>query len=770
MISNKKKLRRYDYSKKKKHKAKSTSLQLHWFISYFIILLLPLAVSMYYYFYTHNTTVSTIDERQELMLENINEHLEYVMRDFSQLTNTLYLNKNIEKLSKNPLLSTGSAAYARLSLRTELGQLISSNSLLKDIYIYYPLADYIVTTTTTIPAPFLSDLATAVLDYNDILTLLDTLNNNSVVIVNGKNNTLLLATSLFKNKDKQLSSVAIICIDKTYLTRLLENNLSADSTSSYALINKETVLLSIGPDKISDEVPAIWQYHKMNPQSKSFPQDIIYEKEEYLIKYHSSFIWDSILISVTEKNIYYSTIRQMSIILIFTIILCLLLGIGLTAYFSRKNYIPVSRLLFFLGYDNIPARKNEFYLIEEKIKKNLTELEQYRNIQRNNYLEKILIGEIPFNQISPNVFCFSTPWACVVTIKISSNDFKKTFTSDDDELIHFIIQNILSELLTPTFPEHYFCTFSQEKISVLIDMPSSNYNDDNLLLLIKNALNQLMNFSEKHYDIRLLIGISSINNTNNIFLSWNQSICALEFIEIFNLDSLKAFDDIPQNHSLIDHPIGDIAYIQNLLLTGQSKQFDEYFKSLYASIKFQSTSVIDAKSCIYFFYLIATQLCHYCKTNYNFAPTSLDIFHDTTLFSQSLVFSLSSIHDSFNNFMIEFDDYCKNIRAINWGDDICQYIDNNYFDINLNLNSIAEHFSLSPSYLSKKFKNRFGKGVNDYLYEIRISHAKQLLNDPHLKIADIAQLTGFLDSNAFIRIFKKYTGCTPGKYITPSVK
>ncbi|WP_081846539.1 helix-turn-helix domain-containing protein [Butyrivibrio sp. AE3004] len=98
------------------------------------------------------------------------------------------------------------------------------------------------------------------------------------------------------------------------------------------------------------------------------------------------------------------------------------------------------------------------------------------------------------------------------------------------------------------------------------------------------------------------------------------------------------------------------------------------------------------------------------------------------------------------------------------GKNICQYIDNNYFDVNMNLNTIAEHFDITPAYLSKKFKNEYGKSVIDYLYEIRINHAIQKLQNTNMKISDIAAITGFSSSNAFIRIFKKMKGTTPGKY------
>ena len=52
----------------------------------------------------------------------------------------------------------------------------------------------------------------------------------------------------------------------------------------------------------------------------------------------------------------------------------------------------------------------------------------------------------------------------------------------------------------------------------------------------------------------------------------------------------------------------------------------------------------------------------------------------------------------------------------------------------------------------------------DYLYEVRIANSLTLLKETDLKIADIAQMTGFVDSSAFIRIFRRLQGITPGKY------
>ncbi len=102
--------------------------------------------------------------------------------------------------------------------------------------------------------------------------------------------------------------------------------------------------------------------------------------------------------------------------------------------------------------------------------------------------------------------------------------------------------------------------------------------------------------------------------------------------------------------------------------------------------------------------------------------------------------------------------------------EVTQYIESNYLDINLNLNNIAAHFNITPSYLSKKFREEHGIIIIDYLYKVRISYSVDLIRNTSLKITDIAPMVGFQDSNAFIRIFKKYHGCTPGNYKSTVLK
>lgn len=96
--------------------------------------------------------------------------------------------------------------------------------------------------------------------------------------------------------------------------------------------------------------------------------------------------------------------------------------------------------------------------------------------------------------------------------------------------------------------------------------------------------------------------------------------------------------------------------------------------------------------------------------------------------------------------------------------DINAYIESHYFDHNLSVASIASEFDLNPVYLSRFYKEHTGDGILNTINKIRLEKAKVFLKDFDLKIKDISEMVGFLNSTIFIRTFKKYEGITPGKY------
>ncbi len=83
---------------------------------------------------------------------------------------------------------------------------------------------------------------------------------------------------------------------------------------------------------------------------------------------------------------------------------------------------------------------------------------------------------------------------------------------------------------------------------------------------------------------------------------------------------------------------------------------------------------------------------------------------------------------------------------------------------NLSLEAAAEKVSLSPSYFSRLFKSSVGCSFSVYVTHARLQYAKLLMANERLSISEIAQRTGFNNSNYFSTIFKKYNHISPKEY------
>ena len=92
------------------------------------------------------------------------------------------------------------------------------------------------------------------------------------------------------------------------------------------------------------------------------------------------------------------------------------------------------------------------------------------------------------------------------------------------------------------------------------------------------------------------------------------------------------------------------------------------------------------------------------------------------------------------------------------------YLRSNYMNYGLSLESVADLIGVNASYLSSMFKKEAGINFIDYVVDLRISAAKELLKDPLRSAGEIAEKTGFESSSYFTRTFNKKTGMTPTEY------
>ena len=94
---------------------------------------------------------------------------------------------------------------------------------------------------------------------------------------------------------------------------------------------------------------------------------------------------------------------------------------------------------------------------------------------------------------------------------------------------------------------------------------------------------------------------------------------------------------------------------------------------------------------------------------------------------------------------------------------IKDYIDKNY-NTNIKISMFTERYFFSREYLSRLFKKEYGCGIYNYVQEVRMQRAKDLLLNPDIRIQTISERLGYADNNYFSKAFKNYYGMSPSQF------
>jgi len=87
-----------------------------------------------------------------------------------------------------------------------------------------------------------------------------------------------------------------------------------------------------------------------------------------------------------------------------------------------------------------------------------------------------------------------------------------------------------------------------------------------------------------------------------------------------------------------------------------------------------------------------------------------------------------------------------------------------HYSEDISLEKVASIVYLNPVYFSQLFKQKTGQGYKDYVIRLRLERAKELLLNPRLRLADIAERVGYQDVRHFTTLFRKRFDLTPTEY------
>lgn len=138
-----------------------------------------------------------------------------------------------------------------------------------------------------------------------------------------------------------------------------------------------------------------------------------------------------------------------------------------------------------------------------------------------------------------------------------------------------------------------------------------------------------------------------------------------------------------------------------------------------------------------------------------------DYLHYTAIVEQKKVSNILAVKDSYNVLVEEINKKTQYKPVVLL---VMKYICKNYHVNDLNLEKISKEFNVSSSYLSKLLKQQIGMSFIDYVTSVRIKKAMCIMEDPTIKIYEVAELVGYSNQHYFCKAFKKTTGFPPTEF------
>ncbi len=343
----------------------------------------------------------------------------------------------------------------------------------------------------------------------------------------------------------------------------------------------------------------------------------------------------------------------------------------------------------------------------------------------------------------------------VAVIEIEASDDMEV---KDQDVMRSAVTNILNETVKSSGNHIIFYDHNGRIIS-LIEVGDKKEKDLNI-----DQYDELCYHVKKYLNIKMAVGVGKTHKgLNKIWTSYKEAIVAIqnkfilgnkviEFEKATTMNNNFGFYTSEVNETiLINLRINDIKKVKEEL----NKVF-EFIISNRVSIDY--TYAISMG-------LISLNLSYIIETG-----NTIDKIFGENFFPLEEIKKKKSIEE-LKNFIIDLYEKVniysyknKLTRSKIIAKDVKKFIDNNYQNQELNIDKIAKAVFVNSSYLRSTFKKEFNLTVIEYLTNIRMQKAKELLKSGNIKHAEIARIIGYKDSSYFSKSFKKYFGISPSEY------
>lgn len=516
-------------------------------------------------------------------------------------------------------------------------------------------------------------------------------------------------------------------------------------------------------------VHSIWKDIQQSDEAETYRIDKI-DGQKFLITHCSSAYNGWSYIAITPVETINQSVAEVKLATVVAIAIAFGISLPISYLLARRLYEPVSHVVtmtrsLYAEMDSLSAR-DEMSFIGTIID---------NSYQQNDYLQALYLSKLPTLQdellngiISGKVEKETIEERCrevelyfpfqeyiVVSLEIAELGEYPLFKRKERG-----VEEILENYAEANYQEIFQLRVlykGKRMFACLINMESNDVS----LSSIRQYLHEVNELIYQEHGMVFSAGIGSVVQAlSKTQFSFIDSVAALKYSEIRGQGSLIHIDEIntlPKRQ--LTYSIKTEMQLMNYIKTGELDKQKKIVEEILPDSESLTTETVQ-NSC---YALIGTAI----RTIYEIESSVQEIFDgQTDLYA--LVMDTSGIEQRRQEILSLFKHISDFIGK-------SQQTQNQYLkeqidfliqenNGNITLAEIAKSVDLSYNYLSSIFKEVTGEGFVDYVNQYRINLAKTLLLTTEEAMAEIAKQVGFLSANTFIKVFKRYTGITPGQY------
>lgn len=743
-------------------------------LSYILILIIPVTVSAILYTNMENTMVQNASRSNLAMLEQVRQIMDNHLQEIDQMAVQIATHPKLQTLwtieESEKYIQYEEAVRSLRNIRNGTG-------FINDFYIHLRKGDIILTPSIKTDAqtfytnlyPYadksLEQVREQLLSGYHFKTFWPV---TGIKDISTTKNVIQCAVSLPLGDKENVWGTLIMNIEDQQFFNLLKQIEWVNSGSMYIIDDKGQVLLSSSgrfdlPTGLSEEIATGSAYQSY--KAEGIRNILSHTTGQSGWKY----------VSLVPEKVVLERVNEIKAWALSLLGLAVVAGAIVAYWMAYRSYSPIRDMMFAImngKHADKPALVNEYEFIKTSIAETLAEgkemkekLEGHIPVVRTYFLSRLLKGQADTASLEEQSLQFMGvrfphDHVCVLLIEVDeSSEFLVDGSEREWALTRFILFNLSSELIGD---RGYVTETDRNRLALMLSLPDASEQSaqerDDLIVQLKRVI-------EERFRMRIAVGISSIreglSETGRCF---EEALDALDYRIIHGVSSLIHFERIQDKGGTFYHyPMETEAQLMNYIKSGDYNSTAALLDELYEQNIVSRGMTPEMGKCL-FFDLLSTMLK---------VLNSLKI-DEQQLFGSSDPVKAIANSSSAESMLRKIKELCQIVcdsvreARTDQGERLSvqlkQYIDDHYADHGLSLTSIADHFGMTPQYVSGFFKKQNGENLTDYMLAVRIREAKKMLENPSLTVLQIAQQVGYATDIGFIRVFKKHEGITPGKY------